>query len=142
MRVSLSLELTQFTTEFHFLFKQLSTNYLDEYLGHSLVLGWWLLHGVTDCVMLSAVLCEVPFLGAVQCFYTFLYQRFIMTCFRLYYENMSCFGKFKLLFGQPLDHYLKLFKVPSETAVFPTDGNFDKLALCYIYPPNFINYFW
>ena len=57
---------------------------------------------------MSAVLCEVPFLGAGQCFYIFLYQRFIMTCFRLY-----------VLFRQPLDHYLKLVKVPSQTAVFP-----------------------
>ena len=44
---------------------------------------------------------------------------------------MSCFSKFKSLFRQPLDHYLKLFSVPSQTAVFPTDGNFGKLALCY-----------
>ena len=61
-------------------------------------------------VMLSAVLCGVPFLGAGQCFYIFLYQRFIMTCFRLY-----------VLFRQPLDHYFKLVKVPSQTSVFPIE---------------------
>ena len=51
---------------------------------------------------------------------------------------MSCFRKFKLLFRQPFDHYLKLFKVPSQTAVFTNDGNFDKLALWYILPIRFI----
>ena len=61
-------------------------------------------------MMLSAVLCGVPFLGAGQCFYIFLYQRFIRTCFRLY-----------VLFRQPLDHYFKLVKVPSQTSVFPVE---------------------
>ena len=67
-----------------FLNNYLDTNHLDEYLGPGLVLGWWLLHGVADRVVLSAALCGFPFLVAAQCFYTFLYQRFIMTCFHLY----------------------------------------------------------
>ena len=87
------------------------------------------MHGVADRVMLSSALCGVPFLGAAQCFYIFLYQRFIMTYFRQHQESMSCFRKFKLLFRQPLDHYLKLFKALSQTAVFPKDDNFDKLPL-------------
>ena len=61
------------TTGFHFLFRQLSTNYLDDYLALSRVLRWGLLHGVAERVMLSAVLCGVSFLGAPRCFCIFLY---------------------------------------------------------------------
>ena len=53
----------------------------------------------------------------------------------IYYDLLSAvlgksilFLKIYIIIRQSLDHYLK---VSSQTAVFPTDGNFDKLALCY-----------
>ena len=105
-RVSFSLELAIYNG-IPFLFKQISSNYLDEYLGRGLILGWWLLHGVADFWMLSAVLSGVSFLGAAQCFYILLYQTIIMICFRLCSESVSCFWKWKLLFRH-FDHYFRL----------------------------------